>query len=167
MADFELIPADRKQKSVLKQLIELYLYDFSEFDNKDIDETGRYGYKYLDLYFKGKNRHPYFIKVRNKYAGFALLSSHCHILKSKDAKSISVFFIMKKYRRKGIGKNAAVRIFDMFRCDWEIRQHPHNAAAQEFWKKVITVYTDSNFSKKELISKEWSGKVFIFNNKQV
>ncbi|MBN2544437.1 MAG: GNAT family N-acetyltransferase [Spirochaetes bacterium] len=166
MTAFKLIKVLKKQKQILKQLIELYLYDFSEFDNKDVDESGHYGYKYLDHYWKEKNKHPFFIKVKNKFAGFVLLSNHCHILKNEQAKSISEFFIMKKYRRKGIGKKAAIKMFDMFRGDWEIRQHPHNIAAQKFWKNVITIYTGNNFSEKELISKKWSGKVFIFNNEQ-
>lgn len=44
---------------------------------------------------------------------------------------------MKKYRKKGIGKAAAMMIFDMFHGGWEVSQWINNVPAQNFWGKVI------------------------------
>lgn len=38
------------QKSILRNLLELYAYDFTEFIPDDVDQHGLYGYKYLDHY---------------------------------------------------------------------------------------------------------------------
>ena len=38
----QIVPAERDQKSVLRQLLELYNYDFSEYDDEDVNEHGWY-----------------------------------------------------------------------------------------------------------------------------
>ena len=48
---------------------------------------------------------------------------------------------MKKYRRKGVGKVASMKIFDMFPGGWEISQWKNNLPAQNFWKQIINEYT--------------------------
>lgn len=40
----ELIQVEKKQKSVLRQLVELYSYDVSEYEKSDVNEYGFYGY---------------------------------------------------------------------------------------------------------------------------
>jgi len=42
----EPIPA--AGRSVLRNLLELYLHDFSKFDARDVDGQGLFGYRYLD-----------------------------------------------------------------------------------------------------------------------
>ena len=46
----ELIEVKETEKSVLRQLVELYAYDFSEYDDADVNEYGLYGYTYFDYY---------------------------------------------------------------------------------------------------------------------
>ena len=48
--NIEVIPAVESQKHVLRQLMELYNHDFSEYTKEDVDEYGFFGYSYLDLY---------------------------------------------------------------------------------------------------------------------
>jgi predicted acetyltransferase len=60
-------------KSTLRNLLELYKYDFSEFDPEDVNENSLYDYMYLDHYWTEEGRHPFFIRVDGKLAGFALV----------------------------------------------------------------------------------------------
>lgn len=63
-----------EQKSILRNLLELYKYDFSEFDpDDDSNPNGLYEYKYLDHYWTEDGRYPFLIKVDDKLAGFALV----------------------------------------------------------------------------------------------
>lgn len=39
----------------------------------------------------------------------------------------------------------AKKIFDMFPGGWEISQWANNVPAQEFWKKIISEYTDGRY----------------------
>jgi len=152
---------DIDQKPILKQLMELYLYDFSEFDNDDVDEHGFYGYKYLDYYWVEPDRHPFFIKVNEKYAGFALVRK----IQDSDQNQYSMaeFFIMKKYRKTGIGTKAAMMVFNEFPGDWEIAVLEENIPAQFFWKNVISSYTNNAY--KEISKKDWKGPVLTFSRK--
>ena len=89
--NIELVRVEETEKSVLRQLIELYNYDFSEYDQADVDAHGWYGYHYLDHYWTEEARHSFFIKVDGKLAGFVLVNDHCYYLKDEGAKSIAEF----------------------------------------------------------------------------
>lgn len=158
----ELIPIIEKEKHILANLLELYEYDFSEFSKSDLDENGRYGYKYLDNYWQEENRHPFFIKVGCKLAGFVLVNRHIYL--SDDANAIAEFFILKKYRGGGVGNTVAKQIFDMFPGKWEVSQTNQNKEAQAFWKKVIKKYTNGNYKEIVLDNERWKGPVQTFNN---
>jgi len=143
--DFELIYASRRYKGVIKNLMQFYIYDFSEYVGCDVEENGLFkAYLKLDDYWKEKNnKFPYIIKKDEKYIGFVLVKR----FKSKSNYfSIAEFFVMKRYRRTGIGKAAAKQIFNLHKGQWEVHQRENNKPAQEFWNKVINEYTNGEFS---------------------
>jgi predicted acetyltransferase len=164
MQKIDVIKVHEDQKSILRQLIELFEYDFSEFNDQDVNDHGFYGYKYFDHYWTDENRHPFFVKIDNRYAGFVLVNSHSYLNKDDNVKSIAEFFIMRKYRRSGNGKMVANKIFDMFRGNWEVLQHGNNVPSKSFWKRVIEEYTRGNFELLEVETEKWNGQGYIFNN---
>ena len=139
--NIEVIPAAETQKSVLRQLMELYCYDFSEFTGEDVDEHGFYGYSYLDYYWTEEDRHPFLIKVDGNIAGFAMVK------RTHDGKAhtIAEFFVMRKYRRMNVGGVAAKYLFGLFKGDWEVRVMHVNKPAIPFWRRAINEYTDGDF----------------------
>jgi len=126
--------------------MQFYKYDFSEFVDIDVQKDGLFeAYKFLDEYWKdNNNRFPYIIQKDKKYAGFVLVK----FIESAQRKyfSIAEFFVMKKYRREGIGKTIAHRIFDLHKGTWEVFQKENNKPAQLFWNSVINEYTKGNFA---------------------
>jgi hypothetical protein len=64
---------------------------------------------------------------------------------------ISDFFIMRKYRRRGVGKEVAISLFEQFHGTWEIRQTFSNKNAYEFWKHVIKKYKCDGAYQEEMI----------------
>ncbi len=139
-----LSPAALSEKPVLKRLLELYLYDFSEFSREDLSDQGEYIYGYLDYYWIEENRLPFLIRVDAKLAGFALVRD------SVDADNLlthhmAEFFILKKYRRKKIGQMAAFEVFDRFPGRWQVSQIAENLPAQKFWRTIISQYTQGNY----------------------
>ena len=128
-----------KDKPILRNLMELYLHDFTEFDRADINDNGVYGYAYLDEYWIKNGRYPFFVRVDRKLAGFVLVH------REEEINTIAEFFVMRKYRRQGIGSEVAKRIFDLFPGNWNVLQEACNAPAQAFWRKVIAEYTDGKF----------------------
>ena len=162
--NIELINVKEEEKSVLRQLLELYSYDFSEFDDNDVNNHGFYGYTYLDYYWTVDTRHPFFIRVDGKLAGFVMISDYSFILPEKSANSITEFFVMRKYRRKGIGKTVAFQIFDLFPGKWEVIQMGENAPSIHFWEGVVDEYTNGNFTKQDVQTEWWEGQALIFDN---
>ena len=162
--DIKLVETTETEKSVLQQLLELYAYDFSEYDDADVNEYGYYDYTYFDHYWTEENRHPFFIRVDGKLAGFTLINEYCYVVKDPGTKSIAEFFIMRKYRRKGIGKSAAVKVFDRFPGNWEVIQHGENEPSQVFWEEVIREYTSGNYQLKDAKTEWWEGQALTFNN---
>lgn len=145
MENVELVPVLETEKSILSQLIELYEYDFSEYNHQDVNFLGRYGYSYLDYYWTEEKRYPYFIKVNNQLAGFALICDFCYVLKNQDALIVSEFFVMKKYRKQGIGKRAAIELFKTFNGLWELTVYPNHPGSLSFWLKVVSSYTNDRY----------------------
>lgn len=146
--NFELIRASEAQKEVVENLMQYYFYDFSEFVNIDVEENGQFKpYLYLESYWQeGNHRFPYLIIVDGKYVGFVLVSYFDS--EARKHFSMSEFFIMKKYRKSGLGKAVAHHVFDLHRGEWEVMQIEPNKPAQAFWRKVIGEYTNGNYSER-------------------
>ncbi len=134
----ELKRVKEEEKTILGHLLELYNYDFSEFEDTDVNALGLYGYSYLDCYWTGDRRYAYFIKVDGNLAGFIMVCDYCYVTKDRDTLFLSEFFVMKKYRRKGIGEYAAKTVLKKHKGKWELTMHPKNRTSLKFWEKVIT-----------------------------
>ena len=160
--DIRIEPILIEQKSVFSQLMELCNYEFSEYEDSDLNEYGYYGYSHIDDYWNECGRFPYFIRVNGKLAGFALVTSRCHYLESPDAHNIAEFFVMIKYRRKGVGRFVAKEVFNKHKGMWEVLQIPTNIRAQKFWKSVIDEYTNGAYEECGSINDQWIG--FLFGN---
>lgn len=128
----EIVPAGESAKPVLRRLLELYSYDFSEFDGRDLDGHGEYGYRYFDHYWTEPDRHAFLVRVESRWAGFVLV-------RTGDVSDIAEFFILRKYRRRRIGLDVARQIFSRFPGLWQTRQIAENIAATRFWRTAIPV----------------------------
>ena len=145
----EAIPFE--QKSVFIQLFNLYLYDFTEFTNDDIKEHGHFAEHYLNPLWGNElwNKeyfHTFFIRVDEKLAGFIIVKNGGReYINDENAHTILEFFVMKKYRRNGVGRFAARTAFDMFKGKWEVCQMQNNFPARKFWESIISEYTKNDY----------------------
>jgi predicted acetyltransferase len=128
--------AELEDREVLANLIEKYEYEFSQYNNKDVNKFGLYGYQYVDYYWTEKNRFAYFIEVDGMLAGFVMVNDYPEIDDRKTDFVISEFFVMHKYRRKGIGKKAFFMVADLHRGSWQLKRHPKNIRAKS---RLITI----------------------------
>jgi predicted acetyltransferase len=127
-----VVQATEADKPVVRNLLELYEHDFSEFDDRDVDAHGLYGYRYLDHYWVEADRRAFLIDVDGRWAGFALV-------RLGSPTDMSEFFVMRKFRRSGVGREAALAIFGMIPGQWQVRQLARNPSATQFWRSVIPV----------------------------
>jgi len=110
--------------------MQLYLYDLSEYDGRDVDAHGEYPYKYLDHYWTDSDRQAYLFFANDRIAGFALI-------RTKPVNSVAEFFVMRHYRRHGIGRAAVTELIPRFAGQWEIKQLATNRPAIDFWRRAI------------------------------
>lgn len=158
-----LYPAPVTEKKVFENLMHLYLYDFSEFSGEDVDEQGRFCDSYLERYWIEPTRWPFLVKVDGHYAGFIMVRSQPDEETSKEIFHIAEFFVLKKYRRKQVGRQMAHQILDRFPGRWRVAQTEENLPAQAFWRKVIADYTGGNY--REIHLPGWAGPVQEFVTK--
>jgi predicted acetyltransferase len=138
-----VVPVPLDGKSVLQQMLELYEYDFSEFEGTELDSHGSFGYPYLDLYWLEAGRHPFIVRVNDNLAGFVLVNQKTYLPSSQWA--MSEFFIMRKYRRQDVGRVVALSIFNQVHGNWEVDELQANTPSQDFWRKIIAEYTGGTY----------------------
>ncbi len=144
--NLDIQPATLADKTILRHMWELYLYDFSEFTGEDLNPNGLFETHYFDLYWLEEDRRfPFLFRVDGNLAGFAFV----RLADDPDGRAlrhISEFFIMRKYRGKGLGEQAARFMFDRFPGAWSVRQIAANQPARAFWRRVIERYTGGDYS---------------------
>src|ERR1700754_684980 len=136
----ELIPVLPEQESVLANLLELYAHDFSAFLDLELGADGRFGYAHLPLYWKESSRYPFFIRVNSHLAGFVLLQRGSQISGDQSIWDVTEFFIVRGYRRRGVGLKAAHEVWRQFPGNWEVRVIDRNPKAKLFWARAIAEF---------------------------
>ncbi len=161
--NIEVTHAALDDKPLLQRLMEFYQYDFSEYEDSDLDSHGIYGYAWLDHYWCDAGRYPFLVRVDGKLAGFVLINQYTYLPNSEWA--IAEFFIMRKYRHRGVGKAVAFFIFDKFQGIWEVHQLENNIPSQHFWRKVISAYTNGQYTEIFLEPESSRGPIQQFDNR--
>jgi predicted acetyltransferase len=133
-----------EHRYVLQRMMELYVYDFTEYMDFDLDHQGLFHYP-LDKYWDTQDTHrAYFIKVNGNYAGCVLQYTYINEA-GEEIQTIAEFFVLKKYRKVGIGAAVAKMVMFAFPGKWLIYESKNNLPAQKFWRKVIAEATDNQF----------------------
>src|SRR5919106_2478552 len=108
----DLTEITEDQRPVLEQLAQLYMYDFTEHAHGDVEENGRFPYINFDDFFGRSARHAYLVRVDGKIAGFAL-AYEGEAFRNEDERVwwMDEFFVMRKFRRRGVGQRIATQLF--------------------------------------------------------
>ncbi len=72
------------------------------------------------------------------------------------------FFVMRTFRRDGVGARAAIDIINMHPGQWEIAVSVRNPPALAFWPRVIAKANASDVETLEGDGKAWTGPVTRF-----
>jgi predicted acetyltransferase len=161
-------PADERDRECLGALLQLYAYDFSEVLGLDVGDDGRFEVPSLDPHWTDPLSHAFLIRVDARLAGFALVHGRSRLSGGERGDDrvfdMAEFFVVRKYRRRGVGERAAVWLFDRFRGPWEVRQKAENRAAVAFWRRVIGRYAGDQFGEVVYDDARWRGPVQRFDS---
>jgi predicted acetyltransferase len=143
--DVSVDEAAERERPVLAALLQLYLYDFTVFMPWDVGEGGRFGEGALDGCWADPRRHPFLFRVGGRLAGFAIVDRGSRLTGDSGVWDMGEFFVLRKYRRRGVGERAARVLFARFPGRWEVRQLAANTGATAFWRAVIGRYAGGRF----------------------
>ncbi len=155
--------ANPEDRLPIQRMLELYQHDLSDIWDQDLDCHGEYGYE-LDHCFGAEGCRAFVATVAGRYAGFALADRAVRI--GTEGSWMDQFFVVRKYRRRGVGESLARTVFAALPGRWEVGQMPANHAAQAFWRKVIGAYTSGQFKEHEVRIGRWQGVVQMFDSRK-
>jgi predicted acetyltransferase len=166
-AHVELIAAAPEQKPILANLIELYAHDFSEFLQLDPGPDGRFGYKSLPLYWSEPERHPFLIRIDGNLAGFVFVKSGSEVSGNEAVWDMAEFFVIRGYRRRGVGTEIACEVWRSFPGRWEVRVLQSNIPASLFWARAISIFTGEANDPVQVEKNGQCWKLFRFESKPI
>lgn len=67
--NIELVTVAVDEKEILRNLLEKYDYEFSQYDQRDVNHLGLYGYDYLDYYWTEEGRHAFLSRLMGSWLG--------------------------------------------------------------------------------------------------
>lgn len=125
------------QKQHLRNLMSLYLHEISEYNRLNVlDNELIYEFDVMDLYFSKDGLDPFYILKDLKVIGFMLIQSSVSAQSESVDYVIHSMFIMKKYRRQGIGIQSIKSLFEKYPGRYSVSQLVSNQPAVLFWKDV-------------------------------
>lgn len=134
--------ATPRDAALLANLLELYIHDLSEIFPIEPGPDGRFGYDKLRLYWsEPERRFPFLIRSGSRIAGFALVTRGSPAADDPDTLDVAEFFVLRRYRRSGVGHRAAVKLWDRLPGGWTVRVSEANLRGLPFWSAVTSDYT--------------------------
>jgi predicted acetyltransferase len=164
--NIDVVQAPADLKPVVLNLSQYYIYDFSEYLGFAVTDAGQFRADCFDKYWTESDRWAFLLRVDGEWAGFAFVGPDGSQAQSKY--DFGEFFVMRKFRRRGVGQAFAFDLFNRFTGPWEVRVLVENTSAQAFWRKVVHRYTDGHYTElpEPVQCGQWRDIVLTFNNKQ-
>ena len=107
----------------LTNVYPLYLHDLSEFDEHyyTLNDRGLWEPDHLPSWLRDDTDHPLIIRRSGVRVGFALVNEAPSVdLMPGIGFRLAEFFILRRYRRTGIGLRAAQALFERFPGRWQL-----------------------------------------------
>jgi len=167
MADVTVESAGPGYRPALENLFQLYVHDFSDFmapgKQVDVGEDGRFPpYPPLAAYWREPDHEVLLIRAGGALAGFALVNREAHSGEPCDF-SMAEFFVMRKYRRGGVGMAAALQVVGARPGQWDIAIARRNTAALAFWRRVAAAVAGAAVEELDRDDGLWNGWILRFS----
>jgi predicted acetyltransferase len=128
---------------LLRNLFEHYIHDLAEWFEIDTQADGSYSYDTSSVWKNGYD--AYLAKVGHSIAGFAVVGSAVDWLSDIGAHDVHEFFVIRRFRRSGIGRRMATLLWNEHPGEWLVRVLELNAPAVAFWRSAISSYSGGSY----------------------
>lgn len=151
---------------LLENLLELYIHDLSEIFAVELGPDGRFGYDKLPLYWADPvGRHIFLIKYGRRVAGFAMATRGSPASHNPTDLDVAEFFVLRAFRRVGVGRQAASMLWDTIQGQWVVRVVETNEIGVRFWSDVVRSYTSGVFGESTMAGASDAWRVFTFTSR--
>jgi predicted acetyltransferase len=158
----ELVAATRAHQATLSNLLQFYMYDFSEFISLELGQDGRFEYSQLPFYWIDPMRFPLLAVVDGRHAGFVFVRQVPNSVGEGTIWDMAEFFVMRSYRGQGVGTSLARLAFKRFPGAWQVRVMASNVPACRFWQQAIATFTGTDVLPRRAWLDEVAWDVFTF-----
>jgi predicted acetyltransferase len=163
--DIALAVATSDDVELLSNLLESYARELSDVFALKPGPDGRYGYDKLPLYWsEADRRFPFLLRRGGEVAGFALITRGSPASEDHGVFDMAEFFVLGSYRRCGVGRHAALLLWDRFPANWTVRVSEGNPGGCRFWARVIGEYTNGAVRRTLLPGRLHAWRVFSFSS---
>ncbi|MNZ38572.1 hypothetical protein D3C78_560510 [compost metagenome] len=133
----ELLQTGAEQAELIRNLYQFYAYESSDWEQEDVEVDGRFYIheEHLARYWQEPQWSANLILVDGFIAGFLLVERS--ELPALNALELADLFILKRYRRKGIGRAVVSQVLTSGESDWLVRFYDQDETAQAFWRAVL------------------------------
>lgn len=133
----ELIQTGPEEAELIRNLYQYYAYESSDWEQEDVEVDGRFYIhdEHLARYWQDPQWSANLLLVDGYIAGFLLIENS--ELPGIDALELADLFILKRYRRKGIGRAIASQVLCSGAANWLVRFYDQDEVSQAFWRTVL------------------------------
>jgi predicted acetyltransferase len=145
---------------ILRNLFQHYLHDMAEWFQLDTQADGSYAYDTSYIWKKGYD--AYLAKVGDSIAGFALIGSAAEWLGDFGAHDMREFFVIRRFRRRGLGHSLATFLWNERPGEWLVRVLEANVPAVQFWRTAISTYSPASYKEEARLVNQGAWRFFRF-----
>jgi predicted acetyltransferase len=158
--NFRVSKVGPESDTILRNLFEHYVHDMSQWFDIDTQPDGSFSYDVASIWANGY--HAYLAKVEDALAGFAITGPADDSLCEIPANDVHEFFILRRFRRSGLGRHMAALLWDQNPGEWLVRALEKNAPAVEFWRAAISSYSGGSYKEEARIASGRTWRFFRF-----
>ena len=140
----ELHAAQRDELETIENLMQFYMYDFSEWLPLKLGEHGFFNAQPKPGYWRNPATRPFLIKVNGELAGFVTVDDETQVPGAEY--NIGYFFVSRRFRGQGVAKFVVSALLSRFPGQWQIFHLDVNQPAQRFWARVLPDLTHGEFT---------------------
>ncbi|MEJ2765638.1 GNAT family N-acetyltransferase [Photobacterium sp. MCCC 1A19761] len=168
-----LVPITPSDRPTLERLFQFYLYEMAACLALPLTDEGHYTYRpaLLDGYWAQPEHEPFFIVVKSQVAeseaavqelaGFALIRRYPQDPTRYD---IDQFFVARKFKGLGVGKQALANLLHQLPGKWQIRVLVENEPAIAFWQSAVRQAVGQNYEHSMDLDVDLKMHFFRFEN---
>jgi predicted acetyltransferase len=152
--------------TLLANLLELYIHELSPlFPSIELGPDGRFGYPKLPLYWSERDRRfPFLIRCNGRTAGFVLATRGSPAADDPAVFDVAEFFVLRRYRRSGVGREAAYLLWESLPGTWIVRVSEGNTGALTFWSSAIADFANGTATESTRPGNPRPWRVFSFES---